>query len=133
MHSLEIGMKRRIILAAMIAMAASPMVSQERTSAIAGSVQDDFGTAVSDAQIKLKSNDGSGVEVQAVSTADGQFSFKDVRPGSYMLAGVARQGKLMGSLSKVVLTPGNTLTVVLSLKAAQQNEKVLGVRPVGRP
>src|SRR5664279_2850620 len=121
MHSLEIGIKRAVFLAAVLAMAASPLASQERTAAIAGSVQDEFGAAVGDAQIKLKSTDGT-VEVQAVSTADGHFAFTDVRPGAYTLAGVARQGKLIGSLSKVVLTAADTQTIVLVLKSAQQQE-----------
>ena len=40
-----------------------------------------------------------------------------------MLAGVARQGKLIGSLSKVVLTAATTQTIVLVLKSAQQGDR----------
>ena len=92
MHSLETGIRRAVLLAAVLAMAAYPLVSQERTAAIAGSVQDEFGAAVGDAQIKLKSIDGT-VEVQAVSTADGHFAFTDVRPRFLYVGGGCAPGK----------------------------------------
>ena len=126
-----------ILLVTVLCLMTSVLMGQTYRGAIAGSVADSSGAAVSDASVKVV-NKGTGLTRTQNTQASGDFTFPDLAPGFYNLT-VTRQGfqpfnqeieVAVGKIASVAVTLGvaaQTQTVDVQAAAAQleTNEAVL--------
>ncbi len=96
--------------------------SQITTGAIQGTVADPNGAVVPDAKVEVKNVD-TNLTKTVDSDADGRFVFLQLPSGRYQLT-VAKQGFATLVQTDINLTVGQTLSLNLSMKISQVEERV---------
>ncbi|MGB7265100.1 MAG: carboxypeptidase regulatory-like domain-containing protein [Terracidiphilus sp.] len=99
---------------------ALPMRAAAQTSTLHGQVQDPSGAVIPGAAISL----ANGAQtVQTKSSADGQYTFRAIAPGSYIVT-VTAQGFAPLTLSNVSLAPGQAKELNLPLIIEVEKQQV---------
>jgi hypothetical protein len=99
-----------------------PGLAQSSRGTLAGSVTDAMGAALPGASLVLKETN-TGSLYEAVSSAQGLFTFPELQPGSYTLA-VNAPGFASYSQNGIVVNVGSTATVTAVLKVGSSAESV---------
>ena len=95
-----------------------PGTSQTFRGSINGTVTDQTGAALAGAVVKA-TDTGTGEALSTVTTAEGQFSFQDLPPGTYQVA-VSAGGFTPTTVEKIPVTAGGIYTLPVTLKVGQQ-------------
>lgn len=96
--------------------------AQATTGGLRGSVTDESGAVIPDADVTVKNN-ATGVETKSKSNGEGLYNFPRLQPGSYTL-GVQKQGFKRAEFQQVVVSIGQDTTIDAVLKAGQVSEVV---------
>jgi hypothetical protein len=96
--------------------------AQIDTGSIAGIVKDASGGAIANASITLK-NDDTAISTEATSTANGEYVFNGVNPGTFTLT-VASSGYETQVVNRVVVHVQQTTTVNLLLAVGNVQQQV---------
>jgi hypothetical protein len=121
----------RIILAVACAALAWPAAAQVRTTGqIVGTVRDQSGAVVPNADLVLQDT-ASGLVLNGKSDTDGGFTFPNLQPGHYTLTAVA-QGFQPVTIPDVVVETARAanVTVTFSVAGVQEKVEVAGRAPV---
>jgi hypothetical protein len=95
-----------------------PGHSQTFRGSINGTVTDQTGAALAGAVVKA-TDTGTGIVLTTVTTAEGQYSFQDMPPGTYQVA-VTASGFTPTTVDKIPVTAGAIYTLPVTLKVGQQ-------------
>ena len=99
---------RRIALAASLVVLGATGYAQISTGAINGTVRDNSGAVIADANVTLTNSD-TGVQRTTRTTRSGSYSLTEVSPGNYSLS-TEKQGFSIAERKGIVLTVNQTLT-----------------------
>lgn len=89
-----------------------PVLAQDQTAGLKGTVSDSSGKAIPNAKITIK-NLSTGQTTEAQSDSSGHYSVSNLTPGEYELSGSA--GENQAASQKVTLTAGMSQTVALTV------------------
>jgi hypothetical protein len=104
--------------------AAIPRASaQFDTASVVGTVKDASGATVPDAKVTL-TNTETGVSAVRTTTADGNYEFSNVRPGTYVVT-AEKAGFSIALMDNVPVQVAARMRVDLQLAVGQLSEKVL--------
>ena len=95
-----------------------PGPAQTFRGSINGTVTDQTGAALAGAAVKA-TDMGTGIVLTTVTTAEGQYSFQDLPPGTYQVA-VTASGFTPVTVDKIPVTAGAIYTLPVTLKVGQQ-------------
>jgi hypothetical protein len=115
-------MRRYIVPAVAVLCAASGAYGQTFRGAINGTITDPTGAAVP-AAVVTATEGATSVAHSTVSTADGEFAFQDIQPGTYKVS-VSAAGFQQATVSDINVTAGNVFTMVVKLSVGQQTTTV---------
>jgi len=121
-RGLKLAFLRVGAAALVIALVALTGHAQTFRGSINGSVTDPSGAAVPNAQVKATET-ATGIEHNAVSTSDGQFSFQDIALGFYKVT-VTAAGFPSYAVDKVEVVAGTIYTLPVKLTMQQQSTTV---------
>lgn len=112
-HSLKI-----LFIALMLAVCSSFALAQVRiVGSVSGTVQDPSGAVVPGAKVVLK-DEGTGIQKDTVSNAQGGFLFPDLNHGTYEIT-VTATGFQTAVLSRVIVEASKTTDVIAKLTVGQ--------------
>lgn len=93
-----------------------------QSSSIRGTVSDERGAAIIGADVQLLSRDGFSLFTRSVE--DGQFEFRNLKPGSYLIEAVA-PGFAVTTTEEIQLVRGQSATRNVTLTVKNVNENVV--------
>jgi len=111
-------MRYRLACALLLLSAVIPGHAQTFRGSINGTVTDQTGAALAGAVVKA-TDMGTGIVLTTVTTAEGQYSFQDLPPGTYQVA-VTAGGFTPVTVDKIPVTAGAIYTLPVTLKVGQQ-------------
>ena len=115
-------MKRAFLVALLMLICIAVVDAQTFRGAINGTVTDPSGAVVPSAQVKATEK-ATGVEHKTVTTSDGQFSFQDLKLGSYKVS-VTAGGFSAYSADNVEVSAGTIYTLQVKLTVGQASATV---------
>ena len=132
------------VLAAVIALLPAPAAAQALYGTIAGTVVDDSGASIPGATVTV-TNQGTGLEVSAVSDDTGAYAIRNLQPGTYTLK-ASLQGfkeyvqtgipvaqndvvRIDGKLSVGALTESVTVTTEAALLKTDKADVSVNLKP----
>ncbi|MFB3854051.1 MAG: carboxypeptidase regulatory-like domain-containing protein [Vicinamibacterales bacterium] len=115
-------MRIRLLVLAVVLLAALPAAAQEQTGSIQGVVRDASGGVLPGVTVEARSLGQAGA-VTATTDAEGVYRFPALAPGRYVLT-ASLQGFTEARVSEVTLLLGQILTVPLTLQVAGVAETV---------
>jgi len=101
--------------------------AQITTGTIQGTVEDANGAALPGANVEIK-NLGTNATTDITTNEDGRFVALQLSPGRYTVA-VSKQGFATSVLASVELTVGQAITLPISMKVSQVEERVTITAP----
>ena len=104
-------MKHLLACAVVLLWVVIPGHSQTFRGSINGTVTDQTAAALAGAVVKA-TDTGTGIVLTTVTTAEGQFSFQDLPPGTYQVA-VTASGFTPVTVDKIPVTAGAIYTLSL--------------------
>jgi hypothetical protein len=115
-------MIRSLVTLALVLCAAAPSFAQFETAAVVGTVRDATSAVVSDAKVTLTSRD-TGVSVERMTDANGNFEFFTVRIGVYLVS-AEKPGFSIAVVDDVLVNVGARQRVDLAMAVGQLSETV---------
>ena len=119
---IRVTLKAALALAIVAALAPLPASAQALYGSITGTVTDQQGAAIPGAAVTA-TNTGTGLQVTAVTDKDGNYTFRNLLPGSYDL-GAALQGFRELKQTGLRVSAGNPVRVELKLEVGTLAETV---------
>ncbi len=110
------------IAALAIPLAAPLALAQATYGTLRGSVTDASGAVITDAAVTAK-NVATGTEAKTVSNSEGNYTFGQLPPGTYLLT-IEKQGFKKGEFQDVTVLIGQTQSLDITLQAGQVSETV---------
>lgn len=101
---------------------AIPASAQATTGGLNGSVTDQTGAVIADADVTAKNN-ATGIVTKSRSNAEGIYSFSRLLPGAYTLT-VEKEGFKKAEFQEVVVQVGQNTTIDTVLQAGARTETV---------
>jgi hypothetical protein len=111
-------MKHLLAFVVLLFLVVIPGYPQTFRGSINGAVTDQTGAALAGAVVKA-TDTGTGIVLTTVTTADGQYSFQDLPPGTYQVA-VTASGFTPMTVDKIPVTAGAIYTLPVTLRVGQQ-------------
>jgi hypothetical protein len=110
-----------------------PLVAQQITGSVTGSVTDPSGAAITGATVKL-TNTGTGVARTTVTDAAGNFQFLLLQPGTYVIA-ASNLGFKNFQRAGIIVEADRSMAVpvVMAVGAVTETVEVLGGTPLLEP
>jgi hypothetical protein len=96
--------------------------AQTFRGAVSGNVTDASGAIVANAKVTL-TNTGTAIELNTVSTSNGDFSFQDLPAGTYSVS-VSAAGFQPVNVTNVAVTAGNVYTLPVKLAVGQVSSAI---------
>jgi hypothetical protein len=118
----------RLAACCLIAWAAAPLLAQSTYGAILGAVHDSSGAVLAGAQVTL-ANTGTASTRNVVTDANGEYDFKNIDVGKYVLT-FSAPGFEKESLPEIVLTARETRRMDATLKPGAETQTVVVVDDV---
>lgn len=115
-------MKRLFLAFALVLGVAAPSLAQFETATVVGTVRDSSGSVVPDAKVTLTNRD-TGVSIERMTDANGNFEFFTVRIGAYLVS-AEKAGFAVAVVDNVQVTVGARRRVDLSMAVGQLTEMV---------
>ena len=115
-------MRFRLILAAMIVLAATTLVAQTFRGTILGTVTDASGAVISGATVKVH-NVNTGLDRSTQTSADGSYSISELQIGTYDVT-VSQSGFQTSVTNNVAVDVAGARRVDIALKPGQVTERV---------
>jgi hypothetical protein len=106
--------------------------AQSATATLSGTVVDEQGSIIPRASITM-TNAATGLRRQALTNAEGDFTFTHLQPGAYTITAQSR-GFVTAQLNGIVLNVGSQSSIRVQLRLAPVNETVVvnaSAGPVG--
>ena len=124
------GLYARLVLAAMLMLAATSLAAQIFPGRITGTVRDAQAAVVPGANVKL-TNTATGLERTATTSDNGEFNFPQLALGTYQLT-VSKSGFQTVVLTDITtsLTQVNTLSPVLKVGTVTSEVEVMSIPPL---
>jgi hypothetical protein len=116
---------RRLVAGCLIAWATAPLLAQSTFGAILGSVHDTTGALVAGVEVRLL-NTGTASTRTVVTDANGDYAFKNIDVGKYVLT-FSAPGFEKESLPEIVLTARETRRMDTTLKPGAESQTVVVV------
>jgi hypothetical protein len=102
---------------------AAPAAAQFETATVVGTVRDSSGAVVADAKVTL-TNSQTGVSIERMSDANGNFEFFTVRIGSYVVS-AEKSGFAVAVADDIQVTVGARQRVDLTMAVGQISESIV--------
>ncbi len=113
---------RAMLLSTTPVLLAGVALAQGNQGALRGTITDETGAALADAQVTVTS-EATGVSKTLSTNASGFFTAEALIPGSYTVR-VTREGFNQTSITHITVDPGQTREASVSLKVGSTNEQV---------
>jgi hypothetical protein len=113
--------RRLSALLGLVLLAALPVVAQEQSGAIEGTIRDSAGAAVPGASVQARSS--TGASVSTVTNSAGDFRFPALAPGKYEIT-ANLTGFAPGKVSDINLSLGQVMSVNLTLSVGAVAETI---------
>lgn len=117
-------MMRKALGLVFVAVFATIVGAQTPTGAINGSVADDSGAGVANAQVQAVNQD-TGVQNTVTTSSNGQYSFPNLPVGTYTVT-VTVQGFEVDEEADIAVTDGSVSTLTVSLEVTKGNGSAAG-------
>jgi outer membrane receptor protein involved in Fe transport len=111
-----------VIAALAIPLSAPLAMAQATYGSLTGAVNDSSGAVITGAAVTAK-NVATGIESKTASNNEGQYTFAQLPPGTYLLT-VEKQGFKKGEFQDVAILVGQTQSIDVTLQAGQVSETV---------
>ena len=115
-------MRLPLLCACLLLLTASAALAQFDTASVVGTVRDTTGAVVPAAKVTL-TNAQTGISAEKMTTADGNFEFFTVRPGTYVVTS-EKSGFAIALVDHVQVQVGARLRVDLQMPVGQLTERV---------
>ncbi len=111
-----------VLLSTAPVLLASAALTQGNQGSIRGTITDETGAAISDAQVTVTS-EATGVSKTLTTSASGFYTADSLIPGAYTVR-VSREGFTQTTVQHVLIDPGQTRESSISLKVGSTSEQV---------